>query len=163
MLTHCPGIGDNHTDDGHPARRTTSLKIHVTSMSDDNGPVPTVPRWQRAAYRAAGTVFVGIGAVGAFVPLLPTTIFLILAAGCFARSSPKLEARLLAHPRFGPAIRSWRERRAIATNAKVAAIIGIVLGVAIFWFTVPLASHWRALAALCCAGVAFWIVTRPKA
>ncbi|KAG1263441.1 hypothetical protein G6F65_014523 [Rhizopus arrhizus] len=49
---------------------------------------------------ALGWVMVGLGVIGALLPVMPTTIFLILAVGCFARSSPKFEQRLLAHPRY---------------------------------------------------------------
>src|SRR3546814_10506609 len=75
-----------------------------------------------------GFIWVGIGAVGAFVPLLPTTIFIILALGCFARSSPRLEHWLLNHERFGPALRAWRDQRAISRSAKRAACIGMTVG-----------------------------------
>jgi uncharacterized membrane protein YbaN (DUF454 family) len=51
-----------------------------------------------------GLIFVGLGFVGAFAPLMPTTIFLILAAACFIRSSSRLEAWVLNHPRFGPTL-----------------------------------------------------------
>ena len=67
----------------------------------------------RLGWLALGCLFVGLGMIGAVLPLMPTTIFLILATGCFARSSPRLEAWLLNHPRFGPTLRDWRERGAI--------------------------------------------------
>src|SRR3546814_2859167 len=65
---------------------------------------------RRHFYLACGFLSLGLGAIGAFLPLLPTVPFMILAAFCFARSSPALEARLLEHRHFGPHIRRWRER-----------------------------------------------------
>jgi uncharacterized membrane protein YbaN (DUF454 family) len=70
---------------------------------------------------------VGLAAVGVVVPGLPTTPLLLLAAACFARSSPRLHARLLANPVFGPLIREWQETRTVPVRAKVIAITMIVL------------------------------------
>lgn len=95
------------------------------------------------------------------MPLLPTTIFLILAAACFARSSPKLEARILNHPQFGPFVKDWRARGAIPLRGKLFAIGGIAGGYAVFWFAArpefPLALGVAAVLAL----IALWIGTRP--
>ncbi len=55
----------------------------------------------RFAYLVAGFVLLGLGIVGAFLPLMPTTIFVILAAACFARSNKRIETWLLSHKRFG--------------------------------------------------------------
>lgn len=82
-----------------------------------------------------GFLMLALGTIGAFLPLMPTTIFLILAAWFFARSSPQLEAKLLAHPRFGPTIIAWREKGAISRRNKTYAAIGMVLGFAVFWIT----------------------------
>ena len=67
----------------------------------------------RILYLAAGFASLGLAAIGAILPVLPTTVFVILAAYCFARSSPAFEARLLNHSLFGPHILAWRERGAI--------------------------------------------------
>ena len=84
-------------------------------------------------YRALGVLFLGLGLVGVFVPLLPTTVFVLAAAYCFARSSPSLYAWLLQHPRFGPYIKNWEERRAMPRTAKRIALtftaIGAVLAI----------------------------------
>ncbi|MFK8251541.1 YbaN family protein [Ancylobacter terrae] len=74
---------------------------------------------------AAGWLCVGIGVVGLILPGLPGTVFLILAAWLFARSSPRFEAWLLAHPRLGPNVRRWRERGVIPAPAKVVACVSM--------------------------------------
>ena len=79
----------------------------------------------RAIYLLLGLGFTALGVVGAFLPLLPTTVFLILAAACFAKSSPRMEAWILDHKDFGPLVRAWRENGAIPRKAKVLACAGI--------------------------------------
>lgn len=115
----------------------------------------------RTLWLSLGLLCVGLGFVGAFVPLMPTTIFLILGAGCFARSSPRLEFWLLEHPRFGPALVAWRAERAIPRRAKRAACIGIATGFALFWIGArPSPGLGLAVAAMM-AACAIWSVTRP--
>ena len=90
----------------------------------------------RMAYLALGLLMLVLAFIGALLPLMPTTIFLILAVGCFARSSPRLEAWILDHPRFGPTVRAWREERAIPMAAKIMALSGMIIGYAVFFFSV---------------------------
>lgn len=89
-------------------------------------------RFARAVFLGLGFVFVALGFVGAFLPVLPTTPFLILAAACFARSSPRFEGWLLNHPRFGPLLKEWRARGAIPRKAKFAALAGMIFGFTMF-------------------------------
>jgi hypothetical protein len=71
----------------------------------------------------AGVTALALGVVGIFVPLLPTTPFLLLAAGCFFRSSERLYNWLIGHPWFGAYIRHYREHRAITLRAKVVTLV----------------------------------------
>lgn len=108
-----------------------------------------------------GLLCVALGIIGAILPLMPTTIFLILAAGCFARSSNRLEAWLLNHPSFGPPVSAWRAERAIPRAAKRAACIGITFGFVVFFFTAHPGWALGLSVAAIMAGCAWWIVTRP--
>ena len=62
---------------------------------------------------AAGIIFVGLGFVGMALPVMPTTIFFILALACFTRSSPKFANWLLTHPKFGEPLRLWHDHQVI--------------------------------------------------
>lgn len=100
----------------------------------------------------AGTVFVALGVIGAVLPILPTTPFLLLAAGCYARSSERLHGWLLASRWFGPSIRDWQEHRAISARAK---IIALTMIVASFAYSIGFAiSNIWAQAALVVLGAA---------
>lgn len=79
----------------------------------------------RKALLLVGVFLVPLGVAGLVLPFLPGTPLLILAAACFARSSPKFESYLVNHPRFGAPIRSWRETGAIPLRAKIIALLAI--------------------------------------
>ncbi|PHV35340.1 hypothetical protein CSQ94_02020 [Janthinobacterium sp. BJB312] len=85
-------------------------------------------RLRRWAWTGAGTLMVALGVIGAMLPVMPTTIFLILALACFSRASPRLEHWLLHHPRFGAPLRQWREHRAVSRRGKVLACLGMAIG-----------------------------------
>lgn len=70
----------------------------------------------------AGTVALVLGIIGIFLPLLPTTPFILLAAACYARASEKFHRRLLAHPAFGPLIIEWQTTRSMPFRLKCVAI-----------------------------------------
>ena len=74
-----------------------------------------------------GIVFVALGVIGALLPILPTTPFLLLALACFANSSPRFHKMLLNNRWFGSALRQWEENRSITRASKVKAMILIVL------------------------------------
>lgn len=70
-----------------------------------------------------GGVSLVLGIAGIFMPLLPTTPFLLLTATLWLHSSPRLYNRLLSHPKLGPYIRNFREQRAIPLRAKVVSVL----------------------------------------
>ena len=116
----------------------------------------------RAVYLVLGLGFTALGVAGAFLPLLPTTVFLILAAACFAKSSPRMEAWILEHKRFGPLVRAWRENGAIPRKAKVLACSGMAFGFAVFFLSVH-PGLWLALVVAGALGAcAAFVVSRPS-
>ena len=85
--------------------------------------------------------------MGIFLPLLPTVAFWLLAAACFARSSPRFHAWLLNHPHFGPVIRQYQSGAGIPKAAKIKAItlIWVSMGISMFiigqWWGRRIAQH----------------------
>lgn len=114
----------------------------------------------RHLWTGAGLAFVAIGAVGAFLPLLPTVPFLLLAAFCFAKGNPAWEQRLLDHPKYGPALRQWRERRAISRRDKQAALLAMAISVGITALTAG--WPWVLIPAAVMAISGTWIWTRAE-
>jgi uncharacterized membrane protein YbaN (DUF454 family) len=86
-------------------------------------------KWVRILLIIAGTLFMGLGIIGIFVPVLPTTPFLLLAAACYARSSQRFYDRLLSNKYFGNYIRSYLERKGVPLKVKVLTII-------LLWITI---------------------------
>ncbi len=110
---------------------------------------------------AAGSLSLGLGLIGIFVPLLPTTPFLLLAAACYARGSRRLHDWLMSRPRLGAYIRRYREGRGIPLGTKV-------FTVGLLWATIgvslALASESAALRIvllLVAFGVTIHVLTRP--
>lgn len=79
-----------------------------------------IVRW---SLMAAGTVFVGIGILGIFLPLLPTTVFFLMAAWCYARSSKKFYHWLHHNKYFGKYIKNYREGKGITLSSKISTIL----------------------------------------
>lgn len=114
----------------------------------------------RLGHLILGFASLGLGAVGAFLPLLPTVPFMILAAFFFARSSPRLEAKLLGHPQIGPHIRAWREKGAISRRGKRAALIAFAASAAIGLAALPF--PWLLVPILAALIGGSWILSRPE-
>ncbi len=121
-----------------------------------------IPARMRILYLCLGWLMVATGIVGAFLPILPTTPFLLIALWCFSKSSPKLEAWLLSHPRFGPSLRNWREKGAIPRKAKIAAVSLMTMSYAIFWFATEPTPLRASIVAAVMLGAALFVTTRPE-
>lgn len=115
----------------------------------------------RPFYFVGGLVLTGVGILGYFLPVMPGTIFLILAAACFARSSERLESWLLNHPKLGPAVVAWREHGAIPRKAKIVALSAMAISFVLVLLAQPPAlAVWAA--GLVLAGSALFVATRPN-
>jgi uncharacterized membrane protein YbaN (DUF454 family) len=91
------------------------------------GTVVARTRFARAAWFATGWLAVGVGGVGIVVPGLPTTVFFVVAASCFARSSPRFERWVLELPRVGPLVRDYRAGLGMSRRAKAYAVTTMVV------------------------------------
>jgi uncharacterized membrane protein YbaN (DUF454 family) len=98
--------------------------------------------------RILGFVFLAIAILGVFLPLLPTTPFVLVAAGCFAKSSERMHRWLLANETFGPMIRNWEERGCVSCRVKIIAISSMIVvgGVSVFWMVEE--APWRIAGAI---------------
>lgn len=117
---------------------------------------------KRIAFASVGGVMLMLGIIGIVTPLLPTTPFLLVAAWCFGKSSPRLEAWMLNHPRFGPSLRRWREEGAIPRRAKWMAVIGMSIGYAVFWTQARPGWLLATGVAVVMLGSAAYVVSRPE-
>jgi uncharacterized membrane protein YbaN (DUF454 family) len=80
-------------------------------------------RFSHALVFGAGWLSFSLGAIGVVLPVLPTTPFMLLAAACFAKTSPRFHKWLLANPVFGPLIKNWQQERYIEPITKLRALI----------------------------------------
>jgi uncharacterized membrane protein YbaN (DUF454 family) len=114
----------------------------------------------RTIWAALGLLSTGAGIAGIVLPLVPTTPFILLAAFCFARSSPRLEAWILEHHTFGPMIANWRRHGSIDRRAKRLALL--LMGIA-FLVSVALAVPLWLLATqgMVLIAVAAFLLSRP--
>lgn len=92
----------------------------------------------RYALLAVGWLSVALGVIGIFLPVLPTTPFLLLAAACFVRSSRRFYLWLVMHPRLGPWIRDYLDGQGIPRKAKVYALSLMWASIAFSCYLVPM-------------------------
>ena len=112
-------------------------------------------------WRSLVILFLVLGFIGALLPGMPTTVFLILAAWAASKGWPALDAWLINHPKYGHLIREWRANKTIPRRAKVIAI-GMMSVSAILLQLTP-APYWvKIFTDSVMFIVAIWMWTRPE-
>jgi len=111
----------------------------------------------------AGYVFFALGLIGIVVPLMPTVIFWILAAACFARSCPRMRARLFSWPGVGPTIESYLTRGELSVRSKRAAVLGLTAVGALSLYFLSGQPSAAMFVVIVLVAVAVYIWTRPNA
>jgi len=128
-------------------------------------PRPTVQVHSKATHRllflGLGLTALGLGIVGVFLPLLPTTPFLIVAAWCFARSSQKLHDWLYDHRRFGKLLRDWDAYRVIPVWAKLCAVSAMTASFLYMAFFREMPPWLLGLTGAVLLAVAAYVVSKP--
>ncbi len=119
-----------------------------------------VSQAKRIVLIVIGVVSLALGALGVFLPLLPTTPFILVSAFAFANSSEKLHQWLLDHNVFGPLIANWRSHGAISRRTKTVSLVSMaaIIGVSLL-LGVP--THVIVIQAVVLTASAIFIVTRP--
>ncbi len=116
-------------------------------------------RW---IYFSLGWVFFGLGVLGAFLPVLPTTPLMILALWAFSKSSPRFHDWLYTHKIFGPPLQRWQEHRVIPVIAKIAAVGAMTASLAYLVFFTATPWLYLMLTAVLMAAGATYILTKPS-
>lgn len=108
-----------------------------------------------------GWVSLTLGCIGIFLPLLPTTPFILLSAFCFSRSSERLHQWLTTHPQMGPLIRDWQQFGSISKTAKTKATVLLISMFALTFAIVNVGLVVKGIIALIGISVLSFIWTRP--
>jgi len=137
------------------------MTSEAATRDDRNDPEARARRRLAWAWTGAGYAFFAVGLVGTVLPLLPTTIFWIIAAGCFAKGCPAMARRIFAWPGVGPAVEAFLSHGVIARKAKVSALVGMVAAAGIVAVT-PLSVTAILITVAVIALAALYVATRPE-
>ncbi|MEQ6290799.1 YbaN family protein [Vogesella sp. GCM10023246] len=118
-------------------------------------------RLRKHAWAVLGYLSLGLGLLGAVTPLLPTTVFILMAAACFTRSHPQLEQRLLQHPVFGQVIHDWRQHRGMRRGTKRLALGSMLLSFGVSIALCTQLPYVQAMLVLLWLSLSAWILHLP--
>ncbi len=117
---------------------------------------------KKVSFLIIGHISLSLGIIGAFLPILPTTPFLLLSAYFYSKSSPRLHNWMINHKYLGPPLKNWQEGGVIGLKSKIIATIMIVL-VLIFRIRILEINLWiKVIATTVLASVLLFIWTRPS-
>jgi uncharacterized protein len=145
----------------HLPQSSKSLPLANHAISLVHAKATTEGTAMRLLIFALAWLMVAIGIVGIFLPVLPTTPFMILAAALFARSSPRFEQWLLDHPRYGQPLIDWRREGAISRRAKITSVSLMAVSFVIVVFLGPPQIWLKLLVGVILAVCAAFILSRP--
>ena len=134
----------------------------MNNARQDRGDVRSRSQLVRVLFNLAGAIALGLGIVGIFLPLLPTTPFVLLAAACFARGSERFHQWLLANRTFGPMVQEWEGHRSLPYRTKITAIVlmSMTMAISITFFVRPV---WlKVVLSLFGVGLALWMYRIPS-
>ncbi|HDY86214.1 MAG: YbaN family protein [Pseudoalteromonas prydzensis] len=129
--------------------------------TNKNNSMLVISKFKQVTYLLSGLFLTGMGILGAFLPVMPTTVFLIGAVFCFSRSSKRFESWLLNHPRFGKTLTNWQAHGAISKSAKVMASLGMAVGYGLFYLGAQPSLLLATVVALFMGGSAYYVLSRP--
>jgi uncharacterized membrane protein YbaN (DUF454 family) len=138
---------------------------HAPLSSPRHGRAQVRSDWSQKAlertWRSLGALCFAIGIVNAFIPLLPTTVFLLIGVWAYGKGDPAMRERLLNHPRYGRSLRLWVDKRQISRKGKVGAVMGITLSASFTAAMIgPKPIMWCIVAGL--VGLSAWLATRSE-
>lgn len=118
--------------------------------------------WLRALFAIAGVLALLAGIIGIFLPVLPTTPFVLLAAACFARSSPRIYGWLLRHRLFGPMIDTWQRERAVPRRVKWIALASMACSIGLSLLLMQGQPWLQLLLAVIGLTLSAWLIRLPE-
>ena len=110
---------------------------------------------------ALGWLCVGLAFIGAIIPGIPTTIFLIIALWAFAKSSKKFHTWLLSHRKFGPILKNWQSHKVVPKKAKILMVILQIVAVIMLYFTTK-SMPLSVILSVILIFVAWYVVSLPS-